>query len=517
MGQGDNVNRLINILTLLFLLTALSACGDKSETLIKDINSKKVEEAISKMDEIQTSIAEGQLLGRTSRNDKRKINETLKQLKINLMALDLNPLDHKALERIVRHLRFFETKILSERDIPRLNALVDIVRQEASRYAGLQGTSLAQVPWPLYNYGFSRGIEPFGVYSDGNNWERRYSQDRSSANVRNGGRDGESWLLTPTFNLAGVDNPILSIKHLLMIDDNNRSRVPLNMGKILSDAFKVMVTTNFKEGPQSLDNNLWEELTLDRLPSGRDFHSLTSSVSLKKYRGHNVTIAFILKTNTKEIGNHFLTWQIERLRILGAADKMTYSPRQKPFNPDDEDDLGKEVLHWSFREKGMGNLQQTALSGTPGAFSYNEGRGCAIISPNREKLFGKQLLYTGILDLTVVKEAAMRVHQTINFYTEEAKKHDLISIKIAEVVEGVEVSDLNWLEIPFKRTPDGSGWNSMKSEWVKLPTALQGKKVRLGFFYESLKQTSDDGKVTDFFPAWQIYDFWVNDLTGVEL
>jgi hypothetical protein len=116
--------------------------------------------------------------------------------------------------------------------------------------------------------------------------------------------------------------------------------------------FQVMSQGNPESSFQELKLNpadttqerLWKRVSLGKTPTGLNFNTIDSGViSLQEFVGHKITMAMVYENNN-DLGNHMLSWAIERFELYGITDQLSYEERPIPFDPNAQDALGSTVL-----------------------------------------------------------------------------------------------------------------------------------------------------------------------------
>ncbi|MBT4762652.1 MAG: hypothetical protein HOO06_13215 [Bdellovibrionaceae bacterium] len=158
------------------------------------------------------------------------------------------------------------------------------------------------------------------------------------------------------------------------------------------------------------------------------------------------------------------------------------------------------------------NTQLTELvqKGVPADYKYDEGRRQLSFSSyrgrNRDPLIGKTIF---VLDESIVNinpYSYVQVSQAINHY-KDVENNQLVHILFAEYHKSIGYENLKWKKLEFQKVPKSEGWDPVTSEWLKLPADISSDQVIFALSYESQVNT---------FPSWNIIDFKVSDLEGVE-
>lgn len=710
------------IMLPLALPAFLTGCSDDSvigtgksvDEVQSQIGDDDIKQLVAEADGFAFLIDTGRVLRTASERDRLQVRGTIERVKASSILLDFNPNDRAALMSLKTAFKFFEKIVISERDEPRLQQVLDRARGLLVKYAAIQGVAIDDLQWEIFSYRFSNEVTPFGSPDSPNQWSIRFvQQERYAINVR--GENKTAILLSPTFDLKNVKNPGYSLRHSFQVEEHFLPRTSFNRSKILSNAFKVMVSTKYNNKIESYDlvsikgsplstyqrfivaeeglaedgtvtvaeaanlpmcdanpfpadaekciveaapvntittertvnippketislalrhrlnsqggdqgakikiaedtgdattlewttispkrtekkiwerqdqvffdipaqfsgkkvviafemadrresttwdlyyaalsvkNNgerwsrvwrhdfgrfglkgfkvttqgnakntfkelklnptnineprLWTRIGLGKLPTGLNFNTIDSGViGLEEFVGKKTTLAMVYQNNN-DLGNHILSWSIERFELLGVTDELSYEERPIPFDPDAQDALGKSLYRHNFENIQIGDLEQVTLSGAPAQFRNDERNGKKWVRAGDMNTEGEQLLYSPVIDLAGVAAPYVRIKQTLNFYKGKYKAEKDVRLQVAEATEGAEAKDLNWQIIDFPlNSPPGSDWKQYKSEFAPLPANLTGKKIRIGWYHRSRDDSS---------PAWQIIDTELRDI-----
>lgn len=496
--------------TTLLSLLLLTGCGDTKEVVTQEVSDPEVLTLVQGADELKFQIETSRILRSAALRDRQKVEALIDIVKGNSILLGRNAADTNALTGLATAISEFETVMISERDKPRINEVMQIGRNILVRYADLNGFSLDGYQWLLYSYRFSSSVGNFGSSDIPIEWEVRPIQNERYA-ISARGTNKTAVLLTPTFDLTNAENPSYQIRHSLRVEEAFPPKDEFNESKIRNVAFRVYVSTSFKDGetPDFRNREKWQRVSLGKQPTGRDFHLIDSGlISLKEFKGKKVTMAFVYK-NDNSIDNHSLNWAIERFELYGAAKEINVQSRPTPFNPAAQNRIGKKIWKHDFPKKKLEGLEQVTLSGTPNDFVMGEHRGNAFVLMDSFQKPGTKLLSTvDPIDLSEVLNPYIRIKHTINRSSREFQENNYVSLVVAEHEEGKEAKDLNWQVIDFEYDTPGDSWTVFTTEFVALPEALKGKKVRVGWRHTAEGST---------YPTWQFYEADLRDIKPEEL
>lgn len=488
-------------ISLLTLLLAVS-CGEPKEVVKSQVTDPQIQSLVQDADEMAFLIDTNRILRSASTRDRMQIRGTIERVKTAAVLLDENPNNLTALMSLKTAFKFFENIVITERDQPRLDQVLDKARKLMATYANIQNVNVDDVRWALFSYRFSSEITPFGSSDVPNKWGLQFVQQERYA-VRARGENTRAVLLSPTFDLTNVSNPGFQLRHSFQVEEHFIPRDAFNRSKIMQTAFQMLVSTEYKDG-DDFDSVEWKRVDLGKLPLGLNFNTVDSGiVDLRQFEGKKVTMAMVYRNND-DLNNHILSWSIERFELYGVSDDFNFKKRPIPFDPDSQDGLGTKIWNHNFNSVQLGDLQQVTLEGAPGQFIASEHRGTKFVKMQEQGVLGTKLLYSAPVDLGENLFPHIRVAHTINFYTDPFQKTNDVKMVVAKDVAGVDVKDLDWKRISFeKNNPTGGDWDVYKSEWFPIPSELLGKKIRVGWMHTARGEST---------PVWQIHGTWINNV-----
>lgn len=127
------------------------------------------------------------------------------------------------------------------------------------------------------------------------NHDANYSCMKASAFVSGQAYKTESWLVSPSIDLANVNTATLSFEQAV----NYASP---------TGALSVMISTNYANGVIAAT---WTELTLSAWPAGNNWTFVTSTADLTPYVGQTVTIAFKYTSTATTSA----TWEVKNFKV----------------------------------------------------------------------------------------------------------------------------------------------------------------------------------------------------------
>lgn len=477
------------------LATAMiTACQNKDE---KPSPDGKAIELVREAEKLQEGVRLGHRLSSLTVRDRDALTVLLADIKLGLLRVAENSSDVDALRVLKRGLVEWDKHAiqLQRTDESVFSGFIVKVYgllNERSLAAGINADDLS---WVLYKNDFATGVEPFSSISNGAQWEADWALDEPLVRVK--GYDVKAWLITPTFDLREVRDPAFRIEHLFMInrDTGRYATDEFDRTRIVNEAFKVLVSTNYEDGDPMLAT--WEAVDVSPLPSSYNFHAVQSPlVSLHKFRGEKVAVAFLFEMPSGELGHHYVTWQLNRFELFGAGPvpRMQSRPRTlwgHSFNATDF----KPFQSASYGSNAA--AKWTPFSPTPGGkpkWAKIGSNGTAtdawLLSPRIQ------------LD---AKELSLNLRETV--------KNPLwprLRVLISDVYQGGDPRQSSWQELPRPKIPqvEPDVWKDIRSGPFDL-TAFQGKKVVIAF------QFDDNGDAGD--RAWEIETLQISGLAEQDL
>lgn len=491
-------------LNIMLGLLSFTSCSDGDEVVQSQMDSG-AQELVAEANKLTFLLESGRILRSSSQRDFLQVQSMVEAVKVSAILLGENPFNRSALLRLKGVVEFYDKVFISERDKPRINEVFDRAYSLMVRFANVQGINVEDVRWTLFSYRFSEDISPFGSSDVPNQWSLQFvQQERYAIRVR--GENKQAVLLSPTFDLTNVKNPAFQLRHSFQVEEHFIPRPFFNREQILNEAFRVYVSTTYKDGDQVNFNNRdqWRRVSLGTLPLGLNFNTVDSGlIPIREFAGKKITMAMVYR-NGDDIGNHILAWAIERFELYGVSDVFKYKKRPQPFDPEAQDALGTVIWEHDFNDVQIGDLQQVTLDGSPADFRGTERNGSKYVQAGNRGTQGTQLLYTRPIDLSGAQAPHIRIEHTINFYDQQYQEKKNVKLVVAVDDPGKPVEQLNWIPVDFElNNPPGSDWSIYKTEFMLIPSELQGKTIRIGWSH-----TSED----DSSPAWQIHQTDLRDI-----
>ncbi len=323
-------------------------------------------------------------------------------------------------------------------------------------------------------------LSPFAVIpmsAQAPNWE--YFQIGGSpkfAKISANSKEGESWLLSPKYQLKNLDSLSLVVKEVV--------RNPK------FDQMEIMISTDYAGGDPSQSN--WEKLERQNvadIPAGNWTDVVSGPFDLAKYFGQDVVVA--LKFTSKAGDDH--DWELATLSFVGEGEELSFERYKVTFDiPGGVQSDAVAAFNFNYGAEGFTTSE---VSGTPAEFKLTsrDNRQYYNISGFKPRKEGVVRLISPTVELkaSAGKKIALKVTQNYNFYkAEDQAKKKLLKIFLADDSGHEE-------EIIFATVPSGDNFDIVTSEELILADTWMGKKVQLIFEYA----TGDN-----VFPQWNLYD-----------
>lgn len=284
---------------------------------------------VREAESLQEGVRLGQRLSSLTLRDKDALTTLLSDIKLGLLRIAEDQTDIDALRLVKRSLQEWEKSAVQLQRVDEgvFQAFLVKVYALLSERSLALGLDVQDLSWVLFVTDFASGLQPFSSFSTSGQWEADWALDEPL--VRISGFDQKAWLLSPTLDLSSIKDPAFRIDHLFMINRNTGAGATdvFDRKRIVTEAFKVLVSTDYESGNPNIAT--WNEVDISPLPSAYNFHAVKSPViSLEKYRSPKTTIAFLFDMK-KDLGRHYVTWQINRFELLGAGSGLTWLERAR--------------------------------------------------------------------------------------------------------------------------------------------------------------------------------------------
>lgn len=469
---------------LLLSLLLLFSCGKETQktTPVAGGHPARAEtvELLEMNEKLSLSMARGILFGGGDAEDRRAFQTSLRLTRISLTKLLANPGDKKALETLFARYQGLASASYQRIDTAYFGAYLSKLRNVIFKLSEHQQTRLSELRWRLDGSNFENGLGNFLTFGEPK-WESGSYNRTGFAKVKSS--KGVSWLVSPPIDLGEVANPALRLKHIFNFNFYDPEEA-------YRHGVEILVSSDYDGGSPALAQ--WKKLNLSKKPFIPDFNSHWSPfIDLASVAGETVSIA--LRLNLPDTnGESRLLWQVESFEVWGAAlDKKVMQSW-----PDNNVYLFQEDF-----SQGLGAFTALTSGSSPAPFrpASRDGDDYIEASGFKEKNDGVSLLVSPAISLGD-KSVQARIKQKINFYPEDAKQQKYIQVLYG--VDSGSLETIDWKELKFQKTPSGSDWNLVESEWLDIPET--NKDIRLGLRYQS-------GGDIQKFPNWNVYNLEVRE------
>lgn len=484
--------QILSLCSGLLLAFTMLGCQPATERAADPAALRLVREA----EKLQEGVRLGQRLNSLSVRDHGALTTLLNDLKVGLLLVAEDGQDLDALRILKRGLiewdkAAVQLQRIDEAVFTTFLAKVWGLLNERSQAAGVNVEDLS---WALYINDFATGVEPFTSVSNGAMWESDSVQDQYFVRIK--GTDLKAWLITPTFDLRNVKQPSFRIEHLFNVDRNtNFTTVAFDRKKIVTEAFKVLVSTNYEAGDPAAAN--WEPVDISPLPSSYNFHAVQSPlISLEKFRGEKVAIAFLFDFPTSRLGRHYVEWQIRKFELFGAGPTPNMLPRPR------------NLWAHSFNSQSFKPFQAGTFGDAAGAkwlpFATAPGA-----PPKTAKVRSNATNFEAWLISPLVKLEAEELSLSVK---EAVRNPDFAKFRmlISKDYQGGDPRNATWLELERPETPlvEPDTLKFLRSGPFDL-TAYQNQTIALAF------QFVNDGTPGD--RSWDIENLQITGKSATDL
>lgn len=305
----------------LILLTLLS-CSDGGEVLIRKEDSKEVASLKVELQALEVALADDLIMGSSTRDEVSVIRDYLLLIRVLSIRLNERPSDQMATTELFKILKKIEAFPFTPRDGGLFEDLIFRLRVTLALYSGIQGMDLAGLEWGLYNFKFSKSLDPYKVikkFEKSPVWKFGSGGGHNFAKVESRGALADSWLFSPVLNLEK------SKKHKLIITHTVRNPEWEN--------FRALISTDYDGSDPDLAT--WDELTIKPtrgVARNQWVNLVTNSIDLSKYSGKNIIIGFKFSANEKSNS----VWEILGLEIKGTGDAVSSEDLEISFETPSE-------------------------------------------------------------------------------------------------------------------------------------------------------------------------------------
>jgi len=473
--------------SILYILSLLSvSCSAPNET--KEINTNNTNpeyvELFELIEQTEDELASGIIFAQSAQREMVSFKETISRLKTNLLKLMSNSKNTQALNDLYRYSEILKAFPLQSRDIEFIKPIIKKLNFILIRTSMNQNRRLQNLNWKIYSNSFDNGLGKYTTFGSNDKW--RIGDRNRNGYLSVSSQDSKSWLITPLINFQDIKSPALKIKHLIKVKETSTLTI-----KEIQNSIKVLISTDYQNGEP--ENSNWELLDLNNYNIITDFNAQESNkIELSTYENQLVSIAFVLDINLKER----ITWQIDDLSLYGAPIIEDY----------DQSNLIKERIdptNYTYKKlfsDGFNDFKEIQSGENPAVFENIERNDEKYVQINgfKNKSNGVNFLISPVIELKDL-DYSIKMKQAINFYEQEAKDKNYISIKIGL---GDDIENIEWKDIEFKNIPPGNEWTPITTEWKKLN--VKNQKIRIAFRYES-------GNGISQYPNWSLYELLIKE------
>ncbi|MBP9707015.1 MAG: choice-of-anchor J domain-containing protein [Oligoflexales bacterium] len=441
------------------------------------LNQVTFAEMILLTESLENELSQGVLLRSSTDTDEQTFKTLLYNIRVGLFMLIKDQKDRRAFELLKDSLGLRQNFMLLAIDQTRVESLFSGVSAILVRHFSLTSNVLdqEQLYWTLFRQTFSSGVAPFLTFASSSEWMQDFALDKTFVKVKSS-RDNKSWLISPAFDLSKVAHPKFRIKHLTIVDANDReNKVPFDRQMITREVFKAFVSTDFKGGEPEFAT--WKQVDLGPMPLGSDFHTVYSAdVDISKFVGPSVSIAFVFDQQVDKHGQHYLTWQIEDFKLMGAAQNFEF----KEVKPADT------LYDFAFTKSSLApyknlDLDNAGVKWEP--FGFQSGASYSykfakIGSMNRKS---DTWLLSPQLDLNGVEDPRIKITHTVRNPNWEKFK-----VKISADYKGGDPRESSWTELNItpKQAIAADSWIDLVSPSIEIKEFVN-KKIVIAFQFSA--------------------------------
>lgn len=459
------------LLSFLFLIS-LVACQEENGTKVKSLEFKSeltdiTTLSIEELEEVENHLRNNRVFRHNTDQERRDIERSLKLMKASLLKIKRQPDAIEALRLLEYYARVFMSVKLVERDEGLLEKFKYSLNTTIARIARLNNIELDQNPWILFKSNFSTGLDQFVTFSTKGDWQTGWALDKSYIKVRGDGN--KSWLIAPPMKMEGVRHIKLRLHQTLSIDRASRYDDPFDRSQIIQNAFKVMVSEDYVNGEP--EGASWTEHKLSGFPIGSDFHARWSDeLDLSQYEGKKISIALLYDMDSKKLGRHFVTWQINEFQLLGAGDTFQVSERPRV----------QKMYEHAFTQAKLNPFHslstQEVVEWAPGGFSGKIN----YVKVESDKPNVDTWLISPKIKLEAQENPTMILKEIVR-----APKRSNLQVLISDEYDGADPKLTNWTvleHIPTDFNPEDNKWVNFTSTEIDL-SDFKNKTFTLAFRY----------------------------------
>lgn len=307
------------------------------------------------------------------------------------------------------------------------------------------------------------------------------------AKVSARGGVGESWLLTPRYELgSNLESVSLTLKEVV-----NNANFP---------KMEIMISTDYNgDDPKLSTWTKLERTDVGEIPGGKWTDVVTGPYDFSPYIGQSFVIGFKM---TSEAGDSH-EWEIATLTFNGQGDKIHTSRYELTYKaPDsDEDQVPTEVFKTFNFNNGDEGFKSEVVNGDPAKFEATSRDGRQYFTINAFK--GKNVGVVRFVSPKVTLNADGNEKISVNV-TQNLNKFDP-STGLTKIYLRSSTGEME--ELKFEKTPSGINWDIVTSENLVLDDKWKGEEAEIVFEYTS---------TSEVYPLWSLYEINFGTIDSAE-
>jgi hypothetical protein len=459
---------------LSFLFSLLLACsGANQETkndspLDKDQNNA-IKSVVVQTDKLLDDMRARRVFSSNTRREQQILQQSMTIIKNSLVKIIAGNDTIGSFKTLYTYVKKLESISLIQTDSTLINTYKEDLYSITHKIAKALNINVDDFSWILYETRFSN-LLPFTTTSTAGDWINDWSLGASHAKVR--GYGNKAWLVSPLINLKNVEKAAFKIHHMIMVDDDSRSRIAFDRNKIIQNTYKAMVSTDYISGHP--EEATWEEVKLSGFPTAVNFHAKWSDeIDISKFKGENVSIALLYDMNDKELGTHRVSWQINQFQVYGISDDFEVTDRP----------VKKYLYQDAFNKKNLGQNKSVATGENVQWTDYGRGG---------ETEFAKlEASVPGIDTWLMTPKLSLKGEAPILKLKEVARNLDRPNflVKISADYNGGDPTKSTWKtfeHIPADYSAEEGAWKNFNSLDMDISEFL-GKDIVIAFQYKNIE------------------------------
>jgi len=480
------------LLSALLLSTSIgmTSCSNDKEVIhdkyeyigLSTGEAANISSSIKEGENIQKLISQGNILSGSAEVDKSAIVVAIRRSLGSLRKLRVDSNNKYAVEQLIQQIELFNNTDTEVRDGDTIPLFFEKIGKIAFSIGARIGVDRGNTTSRAYFNDFIDDMREFTVHKEGGSWELSARNEDTMISSKG---SGETWLISPTFNLDGAGLADLVITH--------QTRFEASRGRTLeADAanktFQILVSTDYIKGDPNSEEVTWTSLNdksvfpTSSLPSGRNNHTIESKFNLNDFINEDVVIAF----KFKPVANLFNPyWSLYNFSLNTQKTFNSIVKREAPI------DLFIENFAQDF---GLFNSTKTQ------SWRHDGQRGNANVKVTDLK---SAVLLSPRIKMKNAEEVKISI---INQARELQSKR--IKIQISSDYENGDMSLKTWKDIEFD-IPKKDVFTNWESFFINLKLDQEDieKPFVVRFFIDELKGASAD-------EIWQIGSFEIQAKKG---